>query len=184
MIQEKVICFLRGVNVGGKNRVKMSELAPVIEAALPGACVKTYIQSGNIIIDFGGKKATWTTTELERKVTQAIHDDLGLRVEVMARVFGDLTRELKRNPFKKEIASHSSRVFLGCLKYPPSRTVINKLEVKAKKNAEFLVLDQSIFLYCRDGMGKARLPDFEKTLESPVTFRNLKVIVELIEKFV
>ncbi|WP_366516755.1 DUF1697 domain-containing protein [uncultured Clostridium sp.] len=49
MMEEKVVAFLRGVNVGGKNRVIMSELKKALESN-GYIDVKTYIQSGNIIL--------------------------------------------------------------------------------------------------------------------------------------
>ena len=44
---ESQIALLRGVNVGGKNRIAMQDLAAMFEAA---GCtdVRTYIQSGNV----------------------------------------------------------------------------------------------------------------------------------------
>jgi uncharacterized protein (DUF1697 family) len=42
------IALLRGINVGGKNIIKMAELKKVFEKI--GLCnVRTYIQSGNVL---------------------------------------------------------------------------------------------------------------------------------------
>ncbi|MDF2636607.1 MAG: cytoplasmic protein, partial [Pelosinus sp.] len=44
------IALLRGINVGGKNMIKMADLKHMFEAL--GLCrVETYIQSGNIIFE-------------------------------------------------------------------------------------------------------------------------------------
>ena len=42
------IALLRGINVGGKNMIKMTELKRILEAIGLGR-VQTYIQSGNIL---------------------------------------------------------------------------------------------------------------------------------------
>ncbi|MEZ5174980.1 MAG: DUF1697 domain-containing protein [Acidimicrobiia bacterium] len=73
------IALLRGINVGGKNRVEMPRLKAIFEA-LGYNPVATYINSGNVI--FGG------TTDAEQPVTeieQAIEDEFGLSVRVLLR---------------------------------------------------------------------------------------------------
>jgi uncharacterized protein (DUF1697 family) len=45
---EKYIALLRGVNVGGKNKISMSELKTAFEEG-GFADIRTYINSGNVI---------------------------------------------------------------------------------------------------------------------------------------
>ncbi|MFU2205952.1 DUF1697 domain-containing protein [Streptococcus pluranimalium] len=60
------VCLLRGVNVGGKNRLSMTELKSVMENA--GCCdVKTYINSGNIIFRSSEEKLQEFCQDLIRK---------------------------------------------------------------------------------------------------------------------
>lgn len=46
----KYVALLRGINVGGKNKVPMAELKQVF-AALNFQNISTYINSGNVIFD-------------------------------------------------------------------------------------------------------------------------------------
>ena len=46
----RYFAFLRGINVGGKNLIKMNELRQLFES-LGLSRVKTFIQSGNVIFD-------------------------------------------------------------------------------------------------------------------------------------
>jgi len=46
----RYVALLRGINVGGKNKVPMAELKAAFEEAGHGA-VRTYIQSGNVLFD-------------------------------------------------------------------------------------------------------------------------------------
>ena len=72
------ICLLRGVNVGGKNRLSMTELKSVMEDA--GCCdVKTYINSGNIIFRSSEEKLQEFCQDLIRK-----HFDLELSCQVLS----------------------------------------------------------------------------------------------------
>ncbi len=47
------VCLLRGINVGGKNLIKMPALAASFES-LGFSNVRTYIQSGNVIFSVDG----------------------------------------------------------------------------------------------------------------------------------
>jgi uncharacterized protein (DUF1697 family) len=63
----KYIALLRGINVGGKNIIKMNELKTVFEE-LKFTEVKTYIQSGNIIFaDMDKDKDKTKLTEIIRQ---------------------------------------------------------------------------------------------------------------------
>jgi len=49
------VALLRGINVGGKNIIKMSDLKRTFEAM--GLCrVQTYIQSGNVLFESNEKE--------------------------------------------------------------------------------------------------------------------------------
>lgn len=74
------VALLRGINVGGKNKVAMAQLKLVFES-LGFTKVKTYINSGNVIfcdIDH-------TFAELAPLIEQAIEDDFGFHVHVVVR---------------------------------------------------------------------------------------------------
>ena len=63
------VALLRGINVGGRNRVAMAELRSVV-TSLAHTDVATYIQSGNVIFDTRGrapKIATAITAEIEKR---------------------------------------------------------------------------------------------------------------------
>ncbi len=50
MTTKRYVALLRGINVGGKNKVAMADLREAFEAAGYGA-VRTYIQSGNVLFE-------------------------------------------------------------------------------------------------------------------------------------
>ena len=58
------IALLRGINVGGKNKVVMSELKKCLED-LGYSNVLTYIASGNVILD-SGKSSLEVKTQIEK----------------------------------------------------------------------------------------------------------------------
>ena len=76
--------LLRGVNVGGHNRVPMADLRSVCQGA-GGTDVRTYLQSGNAVLTWPGR-----TAALERAVADGLTSRLGLTVPVLARTDAEL----------------------------------------------------------------------------------------------
>src|SRR5262245_8544037 len=61
----RYLALLRGINVGGRNIIKMSDLRDCFEAAGYGN-VATHIQSGNVLFDAGAGAASKLTADIER----------------------------------------------------------------------------------------------------------------------
>jgi uncharacterized protein (DUF1697 family) len=74
-MSRRVVALLRGINVGGRNRVTMLELR---EAVLSAGFeeVSTYIQSGNLLLTVpAGRGDAWVEGELERAVSPFVDGD-------------------------------------------------------------------------------------------------------------
>ena len=71
----KYIALLRGINVGGKNKVSMPVLKTAFEAE-GFADVKTYINSGNVIFSAESED----TAALQQRCRQIIMDTFGLDI--------------------------------------------------------------------------------------------------------
>lgn len=77
------IALLRGINVGGNNKINMKQLKETFEQA--GLLdVVTYINSGNIIFADHQERVD-ANTELSQILEQAIAVDFGLQIKVMVR---------------------------------------------------------------------------------------------------
>ncbi len=88
------VALLRGINVGGKNKIDMRLLKQTFEKAGMNDVV-TYINTGNIIFSYKGP----STTELPRILEEAIHCDFGLQIKVVVRSFDDVSRIIKAIPY-------------------------------------------------------------------------------------
>jgi uncharacterized protein (DUF1697 family) len=66
---DKYLALLRGINVGGNNIIKMSDLKSCFEE-MGFKDVSTYIQSGNIIFRSGGGDKRELTREIEERLSQ------------------------------------------------------------------------------------------------------------------
>ena len=74
----KYVALLRGVNVGGKNRLPMAELRSRLDTA-GFESVKTYIQSGNVIFESSSQSDGVVAEEIESIITK----QFGLSIPVV-----------------------------------------------------------------------------------------------------
>jgi uncharacterized protein (DUF1697 family) len=74
------VALLRGINVGGKNKVDMQELKSVFERA-GMTSVRTYISSGNVIFSTRAR----SRARLQARLEAAIADHFGFPVKVLLR---------------------------------------------------------------------------------------------------
>jgi uncharacterized protein (DUF1697 family) len=70
---EAYVALLRGINVGGKNVIKMSELLAAFEA-MGLMCVRTFIQSGNVV--FCAPEPEGLAERIERGLFNALNAEL------------------------------------------------------------------------------------------------------------
>lgn len=61
----RYVALLRGINVGGKNLIRMADLKSCFQEH-GFEDVATYIQSGNVVFGFGGSSLTDLTDRIER----------------------------------------------------------------------------------------------------------------------
>src|SRR5688500_3865363 len=74
------VALLRGINVGGKNKVEMKKLKEVFEKA-GMTSVTTYINSGNVIFS----SSVRSKAQLARTLEKAIAKAFGFHIDVMIR---------------------------------------------------------------------------------------------------
>ncbi len=89
----KFVGLLRGINVGGKNIIKMADLKLCFEQN-GFRNVSTYIQSGNVIFEF----AKISTQELEEKIEQALSKRFAYEARVLVRSAEEVQRVLRDVP--------------------------------------------------------------------------------------
>ena len=87
------VALLRGINVGGRNRVAMADLREVV-LGLGHTEVATYIQSGNVVFTSEEADTARIATALER----AIAKHLGVRPTVVVLTRAELAQVVADNP--------------------------------------------------------------------------------------
>ena len=88
----RYVALLRGINVGGKNLIRMPALAACFEAQRL-TDVSTYIQSGNVLFS-----ARQGAAALERRLEAALADAFSYRATVVVRSHQQLAAVVARAP--------------------------------------------------------------------------------------
>lgn len=97
----KYVALLRGINVTGKNMIKMETLRATFES-LGFEDVKSYINSGNLIFN----TAKTNDAKLAKKTHDAIQKDFGFDISVMVRPMAEIEEIVAWDPFKGQFESH------------------------------------------------------------------------------
>ncbi len=144
-----VIALLRGVNVGGHNKLPMAQLREI--AADAGfAEVRTYIQSGNLVA------STVLEPESAGKVlADAIRVATGLTVPVIVRTAQQWSELIAANPFPdaSDPGRHVHVIFLPA----PATEAVRAFDATAFAPEEIVVTGSEVYLHLPDGMGRSKL---------------------------
>jgi len=175
----KYISILRGINVSGKKKIKMTDLKALYEAE-GFTEVTTYIQSGNVIFDSGKQDRMKLITIIEK----AIEKKYQFHVPVDLRTHQELESVINQCPFEEaKQEENGTKILVTFLKKSPSKENIKDLLEKVKSPEQLQVSNNNVYLYCPNGYGKSKLTNnlIEKKLKTSATTRNWKSIKKLHE---
>jgi uncharacterized protein (DUF1697 family) len=170
------IALLRGINVVGKNKVPMKDLAAALERS-GFRSVRTYIQSGNVIF----QSATGTARTLGTRIARLILEKFGFEPQVMVISAQELARAVRGNPFPGAHKDHKSLhiFFLSAKPTEPDLKSLSKLD--AGREA-FALKDGVFYLYTPDGFADSVLRSrIERCLGVHATGRNWRTANELLK---
>lgn len=172
------IALLRGINVSGKNLIKMDHLKVQLQK-MGFVSVNTYIQSGNIVFssDITDHKV------LESEIEQMIEKKFGFQVPVWVRTLNEFIQIREQNPYIDNSNIDISKFHVTLLSGIPDSSLVEKMENIEKSDDEFILNQNTIYLYCKTGYGKTKLNNnfFEKKLKVIATTRNWKTVCKLID---
>lgn len=170
------VAMLRGVNVGGRNRLAMADLRNVA-SALGFRDVTTYLQSGNVVLTGPG-----TPGGIARALEDRIALDVGLSLDVVVRSGPQLVGVLDGNPFAK-LEDDPTKLHVTFLAGPPEAPRVEEFAgIHGRFGADRLrVVGQSVYLYCPGGYGRTPLNNafLERRLGVNGTTRNWRTVCAL-----
>jgi uncharacterized protein (DUF1697 family) len=170
------VSFLRGVNVGGHNKIKMDALRDLYRN-LGFHDPRSYVQSGNVV--FGAKERALKARTLE----DAIEKTFGFRAAVVLRTAAELRQTVNANPFAKRDGINPGLLLVSFLADAPGREAMAALKAIPITGPEELHMSgREIFIYFPDGMGRSKFPwaSLDKTLKTTATGRNLRTVTTLL----
>ena len=177
----KYVALLRGINVGGKNMIKMPELKQAfISIGMQG--VSTYIQSGNVLFssDKGEK-------ELKPELETVIQKSFGLNIPVILRSVAELEKIKRNMPFSKdeisemESSAEGEVLYLFMFAENPSPKDIERISVHKDGCDRFQIRERDLYVLFDKTIRNSKLAGVLQKTEVPVTSRNMKTINKLIE---
>jgi uncharacterized protein (DUF1697 family) len=171
------VALLRGINVGGKNKLPMKDLVAMFERA-GCARVRHYIQSGNVVFDADEKVAKKLAGAIEAEIQRA----LGLRVPVILRTARELRAVAAKNPLLEAGASEGS-LHVMFLASDPGKSRAAALDPDRSPPDTFVVRGREVYLCCPTGVGRTKLSNawFDAQLGTVSTGRNWKTVLRLVE---
>jgi len=184
------VALLRGINVGGNNKVPMAELREVV-ASLGHTGVSTYIQSGNVLFTARAGAAADASAEdasaLAAGLEQAIERAFGLRLRVVVLSRAELAQVIGDNPYQAEPnPKYVHAMFFPAEPGPEVRESVAAAERQAAEKGgrdEATVVGRTLFLHTPDGYGRSELAARLARARGPVatgTARNWATVTKLL----
>ena len=169
------IALLRGINVVGRRKLLMKDLAAIFERA-GFEYVRTYIQSGNVVFE----SARGSARTLAAGIGELILKKAGFRPHVIVLSVAELERAVRGNPFPQADADHKS-LHLFFLSERPARPDLDSL-ARLKVGREGFELRGAVFyLYTPHGFPQCALHDkVERFLGVNATARNWRTANQLL----
>ena len=166
------LALLRGINVGGRNKVPMAELR-ALASGLGYADVATYIASGNLLFSAVGSDA-----DASAALSGAIVDRFGFAVDVVVVSAEAMRRAASDHPFAD---GDPKRVHVGFCSVPVSDGVLAALRGLAAASERVDADGDLLWLDFADGVHASKLAARLTTALKPgfTTARNLATVRKL-----
>jgi uncharacterized protein (DUF1697 family) len=92
------ICFLRGVNMAGHNKIRMTDLKAMFKKT-GFSDAETFIASGNVVFTEAGEN---TVVDLASRIESSIRSGFGFDIAAMIRTPDEIRKIIAFNPYLPE----------------------------------------------------------------------------------
>ena len=176
----KYVAFFRGINVGGKNIVKMSALTRMF-SGLGFLDVKTYIQSGNVIFSSAMEQHL-----LIPLIGQTFEEQFGFPSAVIIRSGAEIESIVDSLPFgtaEIEQAQNENpdveHIYIYLSNSDVDTENVDRLCALYNGADRFQIINREIYLLCFQSIRDSKLAAMLTKLPQPLTSRNLKTIKKI-----
>ena len=170
------LALLRGINVGGKNKIAMQSLRDLfVEAGCTD--VRTYIQSGNVLF----RAEPNTLAGLPALLHARIAEQFGFRSPVILRTREELHNVVHHNPFLQSGVPENLLHVLFLADTPTSEQFA-RLDPHRSAPDAFVVRGQEVYLHLPNGAADTKLTNayFDSKLGTISTGRNWRTVTTLL----
>lgn len=167
----KYLILLRGINVGGKRKILMTDLK-ILLGSLGFENIITYIQSGNVICD----TKVCNLPILASLIEQSILTQFGFEVPVVMRTWQEINFIYNSNPYTK---APLESLYITFLK---TETHINTVLQNTDTGIDaFFIKENNIYVFCKAKYSTSKLSNnfFEKQFNTQATTRSWKTLQQL-----
>jgi uncharacterized protein (DUF1697 family) len=170
------IALLRGVNVGGRQMVAMSDLRNLLTKLGFGEA-RSLLQSGNLVFQAGDQ----TAAELEALLELETEKRLKIRTSYFVRSEKEWKRVISQNPFHKEAEVDPAHLVLMLLKDAPKPKSVETLRESITGPELVHVAGRQAYIVYPAGIGTSRLTNtaIEAKLGTRGTARNWNTVLKL-----
>ena len=171
------IALLRAINLGGRNRVAMSDLKNLFATlGFPG--VQSLLQSGNVVFE----SAKRTAAELERLLELETEKHLKVRADYLVRTSREWKEIVARNPFPGEAKDDPSHLLVTFLKKAPTTKDVEALQAAIRGPEMVRVVGRQAYITYPAGIGRSKLTHtlIESKLGCQGTGRNWNTVLRLL----
>ena len=174
--EQRYVALLRGVNVGGKNKLPMADLRDIFTAA-GCAGVQTYIQSGNVVFEAAQDLAE----RVPEIVSRAIRRRFGYETAVVVRSSEELRQVVASNPF--DTSGDPRFLQVAFLEDTPGAEAVSRLDPQRSPPDAFVVRGRNVHLHYPNGVARSKLTNeyLAAQLQTASTMRNWRTVLSLLE---
>ena len=172
--------LFRGINVGGKNSVKMDDLRQLF-LTLGLLKVKTYIQSGNVVFETALGEA-----QLQHAICAGFAERFGFESKAALRSVNEMRALIDRLPISKaEIAaaeaadSQVEHLYVYFLDSQPEQARIDGICREPVGSDTLRKGDREVYLLCRQSIRKSEMAIRAAKAFPSATVRNWKTVSKL-----
>ncbi|MBZ9653475.1 DUF1697 domain-containing protein [Phyllobacterium lublinensis] len=167
------IVLFRGINVGGNKLVKMETLRKVLSHA-GFSDVKTYIQSGNLVLT-----SNQTARQVRETISPSFSAAFGFESRISIRNVDEWNCMIAKNPYPEAI-DNPKALHAVILDADPTDAALSEFAAKAEKSESFTLRNRVLYLHTPDGFGISKLAlALDKVLKVPLTARNWRTVLAL-----
>jgi len=169
------IALLRGVNVGGHNKIPMAELREMC-TDMGWLNVATYLQSGNVLFGVDG-----TMSALEKQLAEAIASRFGHRIHVIVRPAAAWPLYIELNPFPEEAESEPNHVMLVLATQSLAPDAAHQLNKYTASGESVVQRTDSLWIHYPSGSARSKITTalIDRLAGSPVTIRNWRTVLKI-----